>query len=92
MRFAREQGARFLVRGVRDARDLAWEREVAAGNRVLDPDLVTVLFMPGPATASISARLVREIVRTGGAEAARPFLPDGVCERLCALLAQGGLP
>ena len=77
-RFAREKGIGFLVRGLRNERDLAYERELAAANEELFPGLVTVFLLARRKNAFVSSRLVREIVAVGGPEAAKPFIPEKI--------------
>ena len=69
------ENARFLVRGLRDARDLAYEKELAYGNELLANGLRTVFFIASHDHYTVSSRLVREVIRCGGGEAALPFVP-----------------
>ena len=73
--FALTQGARYLVRGLRDEKDLAYERELAYGNELLANGLRTVFFIASHDHYTVSSRLVREVIRCGGGEAALPFVP-----------------
>ncbi len=57
---ARSLGASCLLRGVRSAGDFELELSMAQMNRQLAPQLDTVVVMPSPGCAFISARLVRE--------------------------------
>lgn len=63
---ARRLGASVVVRGVRNPTDFDYEVEMARTNRVLAPDLDTVLLVPDPAHAHITSTLVRQIARMGG--------------------------
>lgn len=63
---ARAQGACFILRGTRDAGDLGYEMQLAGMNKELAPDIETVLLMAAPATAHITATLVRQIARLRG--------------------------
>lgn len=63
---ARELGTNVLVRGVRSGSDFDYEVEMARTNRVLRPDLDTVLLVPDSAYAHITSTLVRQIARFGG--------------------------
>ena len=53
-------GAQFLVRGVRNARDLEYEQTVAAVNHTLDPAIETVVLLALPDQQEVSSTLVRE--------------------------------
>ncbi len=61
--YARRIGATALIRGVRNAQDLAYEQSLAQVYHHLNPQLETVLLMAEPATAWISSTVVREMLR-----------------------------
>jgi pantetheine-phosphate adenylyltransferase len=63
--FARSEGARFLLRGLRTGQDLDYERPIALINRHLDVNLETVFFITSGEHSHISSTLVREVVRYG---------------------------
>ena len=60
MEFARSQGAQFIVKGVRSAKDFEYEREQADVNRTIG-GIETVLLYAEPQFASISSTMVREL-------------------------------
>ena len=64
--FARARKAALVIRGVRSAADLDYERQMALTNRHLDPALDTVLLMPSAGVGHVSSSLVREIASMGG--------------------------
>ncbi len=64
--FAREVGARLLIRGLRAVSDFEYEYQMALMNRHLSPGLETVFMVPSLDTTYISASLVREVARYGG--------------------------
>lgn len=55
-----EVGAKFIVRGVRDEKDLAYEQTIAAVNQRLDPAIDTVILLADLAHKNISSTLERE--------------------------------
>ena len=57
---AHRLGARFLIRGVRSAKDFEYEREQADINRQLG-GVETILLFSDPRYSSISSTLVREL-------------------------------
>ena len=57
---AHRMGAKFLVRGVRSAKDFEYEREQADINRQLG-GVETILLFSDPRYASVSSTLVREL-------------------------------
>jgi len=70
--FARQEGARFIVKGVRSVRDFEYEREQADVNRQL-AGIETVLLYAEPEYSSVSSSMVREL-RHFGIDVA-PYLP-----------------
>ena len=64
--FAREVGARFLLRGLRNTTDFEYENTIAQANRHVNPALETVFLITSPALAAISSTIIREIHRFGG--------------------------
>ncbi|SFM49884.1 Phosphopantetheine adenylyltransferase [Ectothiorhodospira mobilis] len=65
-RFAKEQGARVLLRGLRAVSDFEHEFQLAGMNRHLAPDLETIFLTPAEEYAYVSSSLVREIALLGG--------------------------
>ena len=64
--FAREVGARFLLRGLRNTTDFEYENTIAQANRHVNPELETVFLITSPVLAAISSTIIREIHRFGG--------------------------
>ena len=72
--FARSVGARFIVKGVRSAKDFEYEREQADINRqITDGEVETILLYAEPQLASVSSSMVRELQHFG--VDVTPFLP-----------------
>jgi len=65
--FAKSVNARVLIRGLRAVSDFEYEYQMALMNRHLAPDLETIFMVPSLETTYISASLVREVARFGGA-------------------------
>ena len=64
--FAREVGARFIVKGVRSVKDFEYEREQADMNRLLtNGEVETILLYSEPQFSSISSTTVRELEHFG---------------------------
>lgn len=63
--FAHKQGARFLLRGLRNTTDFEYENSIAQANRSVYPDLETVFLITSPSLAYISSSIVRELHRFG---------------------------
>lgn len=66
MDFCREQGARVVVRGIRNLTDFDYEAQMAAMNRKLNAAVETVFLLPSAPLQCISSTLVREIAKLGG--------------------------
>jgi pantetheine-phosphate adenylyltransferase len=64
--FAREVGARLVIRGLRAVSDFEYEYQMALMNRHLSPTLETVFMVPSLDTTYISSSLVREVARFHG--------------------------
>ncbi|MBD1546377.1 pantetheine-phosphate adenylyltransferase [Roseibium aggregatum] len=78
--FARENGARYLVRGLRDGTDLDYEMQMAGMNGTLAPEINTVFLPASPDVRHITATLVRQIAKMGGDTSA--FVPRSVAQPL----------
>ncbi len=80
--FARSRGATCLIKGLRAVGDFDYELKQSAMNRLLAPDLDTLLFIADPEFAFISSSLIREVSVLGGD--ASGLVPPAVAERLQA--------
>lgn len=72
----RELGIRHIVRGVRNMIDFETERSIADANRVLAPDIETIIIPTAQEFAHISSTAVRDIIKHGGDTSM--FIPEGV--------------
>ncbi len=70
--FAREQGAEYILRGVRCVADFEYERNMAEANKALT-GIETILLYTSPQYAYISSTLVRDLHKHG--KDITPFLP-----------------
>ncbi|HNU42596.1 MAG: phosphopantetheine adenylyltransferase [Bacteroidetes bacterium OLB12] len=64
--FARRNGARYLLRGLRNTTDFEYENSIAQVNRQLNPELESVFLITSPAYAAISSSIIREVHRYKG--------------------------
>ncbi len=62
--FMKEKGARFLIRGVRNAMDYEYEMQLADVNRKIS-ETETVLLPARPTLSCISSSMVRELAHFG---------------------------
>ena len=78
--FARQHGAKAVLRGIRAISDYEYEFQMAMMNRKLDPELETLFMMPAEKYTYVSSRLVKGVFRLGGDVSA--LVPPLVMERL----------
>ena len=64
--FARAQGTRVVIRGLRAISDFEYEFQMALMNRRLDAELETVFLMPAESYSYLSSRMVKEVFELGG--------------------------
>jgi pantetheine-phosphate adenylyltransferase len=64
--FARQSGARIIIRGLRAVSDFEYEFQMAGMNARLSPDIETLFLMASERCQFISSRFVKEIGRLGG--------------------------
>ena len=80
--FARQQGAKAVLRGIRAISDYEYEFQMAMMNRKLDPALETLFMMPAEKYTYVSSRLIKGVFRLGGDVSS--LVPELVVERLKA--------
>ena len=78
--FARQIGARVIIRGVRAMSDFEYEFEMALMNKHLFPDVETVFLMASQEYLYVSSSRLKELVRLGRDVA--EFVPPVVAKRL----------
>jgi pantetheine-phosphate adenylyltransferase len=64
--FARQCGARVIVRGLRVLSDFEWEFQLALTNRQLAPDIDTICLMASQEYSFLSSSVVKEVAMNGG--------------------------
>jgi pantetheine-phosphate adenylyltransferase len=80
--FARQQGAKATLRGIRAVSDYEYELQMAMMNRKLYPELETLFMMPGERYTYVSSRLVKGVFQLGGDVSG--LVPPNVVRRLQA--------
>ncbi len=78
--FARQRGAKAVLRGIRAISDYEYEFQMAMMNRKLDPELETLFMMPAEKYTYVSSRLIKGVFQLGGDVSA--LVPPLVVERL----------
>jgi pantetheine-phosphate adenylyltransferase len=64
--FARAQGAKAVLRGIRAISDYEYEFQMAMMNRKLAPELETLFMMPAEKYTYVSSRLIKGVYELGG--------------------------
>lgn len=63
--FASRVGARYIIKGVRSTKDFEYEREQAEINKLLAPEIETIVLFASSEKAVISSSMVRELKHFG---------------------------
>jgi len=64
--FCKEVGARFILRGMRNAADFEFEKAIALNNAALAPTVESVFLVSSSGLSHISSTIVREIIANSG--------------------------
>jgi len=78
--FAREVGAKTMVKGLRAVTDFEFEIQMSQMNRHLSGDVVSLFVATKPEYAYLSSSLVKEVARLGGSVDA--LVPEPVAAAL----------
>ncbi len=78
--YARDRGARVILRGLRAVSDFEYELMIALTNRKLNPDIETMFMAPSKKFIYLSSSMVKEIARYGGP--IEEFVPAPVVKHL----------
>lgn len=62
---AREVGAHFIIRGLRNTTDFEYENSISQVNRHINEELETVFLITSPHLAPISSTIIRDLHRYG---------------------------
>ena len=73
--FARQCGAKAILRGIRSVKDYEYEMQMADVNRQLS-GIETILLFADPQLSAVSSSIVRELAHFG--KDIKPFLPEGL--------------
>jgi pantetheine-phosphate adenylyltransferase len=84
--FARERGARAIVKGLRAISDFEYELEMNQLNRSLASDVESIYLMASPQYSFLSSSGVKEIATFGGDVS--DLVPEPVAQRLKEALAR----
>jgi len=74
--FCRESGARYILRGIRNATDLEYEKTIAQTNKMLNSEIETIFLLTPPEYSNVSSLIVRDLIIHGGD--ATSFMPKEI--------------
>jgi pantetheine-phosphate adenylyltransferase len=74
--YCNEIGARYLLRGLRNASDFDYEKTISQLNNIVGDGIETIFLISQPEYSHISSTIVREIIKGNGD--ATPFIPAEV--------------
>lgn len=83
--FAKQLGAQYMVRGLRNTADFNYEADIAAMNAELDQEIQTVFLLADKRYRFLSSSLIREVATFGGDITA--LVPANVATALQSKLA-----
>ena len=63
---ARQVGAQFLVRGLRNSADLEYETGIAQMNQTLAPEIQTIFLLADQDNSFVSSSMIKEVLVFGG--------------------------
>jgi pantetheine-phosphate adenylyltransferase len=78
--FARQQGAKAVLRGIRAISDYEYEFQMALMNRRLAPEIETVFLQPAGRYSFVSSRMLKEVFSFGGDVSG--LVPPNVLQRM----------
>ena len=82
---ARSLGATSLIRGIRNATDYEYEKNIAFMNQQMDEEIESVFLLADARYASVSSSIIKEIAKFEGD--ITPFVPDCVALKIKAKYA-----
>jgi pantetheine-phosphate adenylyltransferase len=89
--YARQVGASFILRGIRNEQDYAYERGMRYVNAELDNDVRTVFMVPPRELVEVSSSFVKGLVGpTGWEQILGKYVPEPVHRRFLAMHARNG--
>lgn len=71
--YCKKIGAKYLLRGLRNASDFDYEKTISQLNHIVGDGIETVFLISAPEYSHISSTIVRELIIGGGN--VKPFIP-----------------
>ena len=66
VKYCKEIGAQFILRGLRNPVDFEFEKAVAQANRKLNKDIESIFLLTSSGLSSISSSIARDVIRHDG--------------------------
>ncbi len=66
VRFCKEQGSNFIIRGLRNSSDFEYEKQISQLNNIIGEGIETIFLISKPEYSHISSSIVREIIKNKG--------------------------
>lgn len=61
--FCKENGANYIIRGLRGSADLEYESVIAEANKKINPDIETIFILTDPSLRCVSSTVVRDLLK-----------------------------
>lgn len=74
--YCKKEGARYLLRGLRNTSDFDYEKTISQLNYIIGDEIETVFLIGKPEFSHISSTIVREIIKGKGN--IKPFIPEEI--------------
>jgi pantetheine-phosphate adenylyltransferase len=88
--FAKQCGAKILIRGVRPITDIAAELTMMMANRRMMPDVETLFMIADGELAHVSSSLIKQIAMVAGDDQLAKFLPANAVGAVRARIGRHG--
>ena len=64
--FCKKEGAKYILRGLRDSHDFKYEKNIAQMNKELNAEIETIFIITPVELSHISSTILRDIIKNGG--------------------------
>jgi len=89
-RYASDRRIKYLLRGVRDIKDLEYERTMKNVNELIAPSCKSIFLMPPRDLALVSSSLIKDLIGPNGwEEIVREYVPENVYKKLVERYSNG---
>ena len=78
--FCKENGASYVIRGLRGGADLEYESVIAEANKKINPEIEAVFFLTDPSLRCVSSTVVRDLLKHNCS--VEQFVPVEVCKSI----------